>query len=176
MKKLALIAVGLVTACATYAQGTLNFANFGPGFLKPYVNDVGAVLSGQYKVELLAGPTASSLSSIVVLTTTFANGVFNGGTQTINNITGTSGFALIRVWSDLTATSWSTVTTGFIGVSGGVANPAAFAITVTAPATPAGTPQLMLNQPIISLVPVPEPSVIALGVVGLAALLIRRRK
>jgi hypothetical protein len=178
MKKLALIAVGLVTACAMYAQGTLNFANIGGGGLNsPFKDAAGVNLTGQYKVELLAGPSASSLSSIVVLTTTFAAGYFNGSSQSIANLTSTSGFALVRVWSDLTATSWANVSSGFYGVSGGIAAPTPFGITVTAPATPAGTPASMVNMPAISLIPVvPEPSVIALGAVGLAALLLRRRK
>ena len=106
MKTIALFAVGLLAACATHAQGTLNFANIGGGGLNSPFHDLGsAVLSGQYRVELLAGPTSTigSLSSIVVLTTTFTSGYFNGGTQTINNITGTSGFALFRMWSNVSA-------------------------------------------------------------------------
>jgi hypothetical protein len=180
VKRIALIALGLTTTFGVCAQGTLNFANIGGGGLNSPFYDVDGTtrLNGQYNVELLAGQQVGSLSSIVVVTTTFVNGYFNGGAQTINNITGISGFALVRMWS-LEMFPPEPPRSTIIGVSGyesaglmGVP----FPITVTPLSIPPATPAWMNSMPSITLISVPEPSTLALAMLGSAAVLFLRRR
>jgi hypothetical protein len=79
-----LTALGCLNCCA---QGDLLFANHGNGANVPdYLCDSMTKLSGpQYMAELMAGPTATNLTSIA--TTSFGtgsfSGYFNGGVVTI---------------------------------------------------------------------------------------------
>jgi len=109
-------------------------------------------------------------------TTTF------GGTRTLASRAGTSTFFQLRAWQNGFAT-WDEAKAGPVGTLYSIGAPVATA--TPAPDAVTAAPQIQwapgsssANPIVVSLIPVvPEPSVIALGVLGLAgALCIRRRK
>jgi hypothetical protein len=173
MKKLLLTAAAMLAAVGVYAQGTVNFANIGVGVNSPFKDIAGVNLTGAgYSVELLAGASAGSLASVVILTPTFSAGYFNGGSQTLGFVG--PGFFQVRVWDNQGGTL--TTYAAAVGAAGRVAESGALGITPTAPATPPGTPAPLVGLPTLQLAQVPEPSTIALGLLGAAALLVVRRR
>lgn len=173
MKKILLSAVALLAALSVQGQGTVNFANFGAGWLTSQFKDVGgANLAGSFSVELLAGATSGSLASVTIATATFTSGYFNAGVVTIPGLTG-NGFAQVRVWDN----AGGTITSFAAAVSAGrkVGDTASFA--VTGLAAPPAPPVLMNQMPGVTLQVIPEPSTIALGLIGaVGAFMLRRRK
>jgi hypothetical protein len=173
MKKLLLTAAAMLAVLGAHAQGTVNFANIGTGVNAPF-NDVGgAALAGaNWSVELLAGSSATALNPVVTLTPTFSAGYFNGGSQNVG-FAG-AGFYQVRVWNTAAGATYAAAAAN--ATLGRIADSGALAITPTQPATPPGTPAPLAGLTSLTLTQVPEPSTIALGLLGAAALLIRRRK
>jgi hypothetical protein len=189
MKKLAIVAIGLAAGFALQAQGFVSFANLGSGLLAPYKDVGGANLSGSYVVELWAGTTANTLLAVpgTQKTVNFnASGFFNAGTVSIPvsqlDASG-NGFASVKVWANPGGvTSWgqASTTQGLkVGQTGGIGG-GSFAIKANMldPTLPPPPGAVMKNMSAITMYnnPVPEPSVIALGILGAAALFLRRRK
>jgi len=172
MKKLLLTAAAMLAVLGAHAQGTLNFANIGAGVNSPFRDVGGAVLTGAtYSVELLAGSSAGSLASVAILQPTFSAGYFNGSSRTVGFLG--AGFYQVRVWNTAAGATYAAALANPAGL---IASSAVLAITPTQPATPPGTPAPLAGLTPLTLAPVPEPSTIALGLLGAAALLIRRRK
>lgn len=177
MKKILLTAVAMLAALSLYGQGNVNFANAGVGLNSPFTDATAAgarLGAGTWTVELWAGADAGSLALAgAAYTGAFANGYFNAGQRTVANVTGTSAFAQVRVWDNMGGTITSyTQASGTAGVRFGQSS--VFAITLTtAPATPA----TMVNLGPVAVDVIPEPSTIALGLLGaVGALMFRRRK
>jgi len=173
MKKILLTAVAMLAALSLYGQGNVNFANAGVGLNSPFFDVGGARLgAGTYTIELLAGPDAGSLVAAgAAYTGAFANGYFNAGQRTVSNVTTATAVALVRVWDNMGGTITSFAAAQAAGVRFGQ-SAATFNISLTT--TPA-TPATMVNLGSITLVP--EPSTIALGLLGaVGAFLFRRRK
>jgi hypothetical protein len=179
MKKL-ILTVALGVACASaFAQGQLNFSNFGAGANAPWFDTDGTTkLAGagfQADLYWAAGTvTDSTLLTALGQPANFASsGYFLGGTRTI---TGQAGGATItgqvRVWDTAHGSSWTQASTApgaHIGES------ALFQISLTVPPT---TPNSLtgLNGQTLVLHNVPEPSTIALAGLGFAGLLVLRRR
>ncbi len=102
MKTLALLSLLLVSAMASQAQGTVRFANFGPGLDAPiFTYDGGTLISGpSYMAELFVGTWPGT----PIATTPFLSGAqagyFDGGVLSISNVVGGGAVAIyIRIWN-----------------------------------------------------------------------------
>jgi len=180
MKKLLLVTVLIVASVATYAQGTLNFANFvqvappGVSVNAPIFNIDGTTrLAGsQFQAILYGGPDANSLQamgSAVGFATGTGAGYFIGGQRVVTTVAGnTMAFLQVRAWDTLAGATWDAA---FASGSGYGMSPILNLTLGQAPATPPN----MVGLQSFSLV-VPEPSTIALAILGAATLFLRRRK
>jgi len=178
MKKLLLVTGLMVASLATYAQGTLNFANFvtvpppGTSVNAPIFNIDGTTrLAGsQFQAILYGGINASSLVAIapsVAFLTGAGAGYFIGGQRIVPNVPGnTIGVLQVRAWDSLSGATWDTAT---------IRGQSPLLTTLSLGQAPA-TPPNMVGLQSFSLVPVPEPSTIALAILGAAGLFLRRRK
>lgn len=183
-KLIALLAVSVVTVSAL-AQGTVNFNNnVWTGTSARPVFDVGGttrLVGTDYVAQLYfgtAGTAASSLAPVgnvgrFRVATTASPGTWSGSTITLAGIgPGATAALQVRVWNNtLFPAGYQAALTGggFTGAS------SVFDYTVPAGSTPAPNEFWMGNFASFQLVP--EPTTIALGVMGLAGLLfIRRRK
>jgi len=178
MKKLlAAITCALITI-STYGQGTVNFANTAATLIKLPDGVTGATV-GQYTVELLYSATAPANINAMSLGANTgiapAPGRFLGGTYTTPNTTapGATAWFAVEAWQNSFASYAAAVAGGgiygqssiFSLATGGAGSPASPATALTAPGGFTGFTMT-----------VPEPSTIALGLLGGAALLFRRRK
>lgn len=190
MKKtlITLALVGL-SAVATYAQGTVQFANSALASSKvKYQESPGAAIVdapvgmviGLFWGEDAAGSaaiTGQGKGTLSLPTTTIVNpGVFAGGTA--YQVPGTA--PQQRVW--LKIAGWDASAGNNAGGSAHYGESAAISA-VLGPATGPGTVVWQGSSGTatdrakpFTIVLVPEPSVIALGALGLGALLLRRRK
>jgi hypothetical protein len=193
MKKLiiAAAALGLCVQVA-FSQGTVNFINSGAFSITAdrfvYQDAVGGtkLVGTNYVAILYWGRTADALNNFAVratgdetyarayaafrdvLPTSSAAGTWAGGPRTfMGATTGDQLWLQIRVW-DLS--KGATIEEGRTGGLWGQSDP--FQYTVAAPTDAAG---LKINN-MRAFALVPEPSTIALGVLGLGSLLLFRRK
>jgi hypothetical protein len=187
MKKLIPLFVLLVGATSALAQGTVLFANQPLGTSRKILMPSGAGVSGtQYSAELLyqnatgtwvSHPTTASFFATSI--PTFA-GYWNGANRTLTAAGGpsvadpTRGNPVqmqIRVWD---ATGGRTFAEAV--QAGGLWGTSAIFNYIEEFDSPAGTDDKYMKS-FQSFTLVPEPSVIGLGVIGLGALfLLRRRK
>jgi len=171
-KTLIALAAVLVTASAM-AQGQVQFNNRIAGTLDAKItfNDLaGAGVTGAgYVAELV-----NAANGAVVATTTFRGGVnvgyINAVSATVPGVAG-GGVASLIVRAYGGAASYDAAKTT-IGAFFGESAP----VSVTL-AEPPATPPALTGLTAFAVLPgVPEPSTIAIGALGLAALLLRRRK
>jgi hypothetical protein len=164
MKKTILTTTFLVAGMiGVLAQGTVNFSNFGTSFTdgidrRVYVDEVGGnpVTDPTWRAQLLengapVGAAANFIGS-------FAPGQWAFGNRTLSVPAGTP----------------TTLAVQILNASGAVlATSDTFSYSAPTGATPPPTDFLMTNFRAFA---VPEPSTIALGVLGLGALLLFRRR
>jgi len=190
MKKLLLTSFAIVAGCVlTYGQGQISFATFNTTVNAPITNGLtGTLATGAgYFAQLYYGPVGTLETALVPLTnnpaTLSAAGYITtgsgGGTRYTQNaviLAGSPTLFQVRAWTaalgnnyDTALVNWlaGTTPTAVLGKSGIIT-----VTTTTAPTPPA----LLAGLQSFSLQPIPEPSVIALGALGLAAILYRRRK
>jgi len=166
----------LALAGSVYGQGQVSMINSATTAVTLPGGTTGVPTT--FNVQLWAGPAGTAETALTLAGTgTFvAPGRYNGGAVTINGVAGGASAALqVRAWSGA-ATYAAAVTTqnAFWGksavwtqVTGGPAPNPPTAIT--------GTPGV--NAFTVTQNPIPEPSTIALGLLGLGAVaLFRRRK
>lgn len=185
MKKLLFTAILVALSVATYAQGTVNFSNYGVVSKRVnYSNNTADFTStasytalhgtaaevNQYTVSLNT-QSGGTLSQVATTPIGYNNkaGYFNGGTATVPNTKGGDTVSMVlQVWQ----TSISTyavaknTTDAFIGQS----DP--FNVTLGGGSTPAAA----LGFTAFTLHQVPEPTTIALGLFGVAGLFLARRR
>jgi len=170
MKKLAIIAACLLTSALSYGQGTLDFDTYTPGALVTVDSLGGAPAPSQYVAQLYGGLSADSLAPIgspvnfLGDTPELGAGYIMAGTITLENQPGGVAYMVqMHAWNpaDMNEQGMSEVIT--IASLGGAGDP---------PATPAGLAGL---QGFV-IPAVPEPSTIALGLLGGASLLLFRRR
>lgn len=185
MKKLLLLACSMLVAAGVYAQGTVNFANGAAGVNSPVSVDsssgpvMASTANGPWLAMLYAGPSGSAegaLSSAIVSGSPAALGATPGyvlgGARTITGIpAGTAAVLQIRAWrSDLGGT-WEAAGGALRANYTSTSTP--ITVTLGGGATP--TPNMVGLTSFV--IPVPEPSSFALGLLGLGAIaLLRRRK
>lgn len=179
MKKLVILAALVLGSLSAMAQGRFVMANgsSGPnGAVNAPVTDTdgttkasGAAFSAQAYIATVGSQNYLPVGTPVQFSSTVL-GYFLGGSL----ITATTGdvSVLVRVYQ--TALGSYTVAAATPGAKIGSFNP----VTVTLATGPAGDPVLvgLLPLTLTTVASIPEPSTIALGVVGAAALLLRRRR
>jgi len=178
MKKLIYVAAFLAASMAAYAQGTITFNNRVTGTVDAPVFDVGGTVkldgANGYFAQVYAGPDAGSLAAVgspVAFRVGSAAGYISGGDVSIASVAGGAKAQVqLRAWGG-----------GFASYEAAVAGGAKFgsssifeSLPLGGAGAPPSTPPAMVGLTSFSLVP--EPSTIALGALGMAALLIRRRK
>jgi hypothetical protein len=185
MKKLAILAalgiMAVSASCWAAAQATVSANNFDADkaiFL--LTSGTPAGITDGVMVQIMAGPVggAQALATAAGGTDTAfpinqVPGYFDGGTVTIPGVTaGSPADVTLRAFK---GTSWDSATVrGSVSWSGqatGSWDPAA-----VPPAAPTGPVLAIPSSITMTTVSVPEPTTIALGLLGAAALLIRRRK
>lgn len=182
MKKLILTAVAVIAATNLWAQGLVTFVNrdTGNGIDAPiFASDTVTKLSGAgYLADLFygaVGDPASSLTSLglaVPFRTGAAAGYITSSGPSIPGFAGGTQVQLqMRAWRAADGATWAAAV-----ANNGEASPlTAPTINVTLTAAPnTGAPMIGLVGH--SLVIVPEPSTILLGLAGIGGLLFLRRK
>ena len=191
MKKtlLTMALVGL-SAAASFAQGTIQFVNNGGSAIKFQLDPAGAVVNAPdgTVVGIFWGRSADALSLQQNTTTTFTtsgvSGLINGGSvyALTGSNPGESVFLKVAGWRNqggVTPATIDAVTKAGITHYGETR-------TVQTTLGPTAGPGTVIFQSAAATNPtrvssftvaiVPEPSVVALGALGLGALLLRRRK
>lgn len=183
MKKLIYIAAFLAASMAAYAQGTINFNNRVTGSVDAPVFDVGGTvkLAGTgFWAQLYAGPSGAASSALTAVgspvnfrTGNAAGYVVTPGEIAIAGVApGAKAQIELRAWSGNFASYAAAVAAGApAGASASFESLALGGSVGGAPPTPGPA---LVGLTSFSLVP--EPSTIALGALGVAALLFRRRK
>lgn len=182
MKKALILAGLLGLTSAAFGQGAINFITFNSGQGVNglgYAGTVGSTLAGAtYSGQLYvntgasidAAGTGSYIGSAVAFrnnpTTTLPTGIISGGTVTFGN-PGQTVWVQLRAWLGSAGASYdAALPSGLVGTSN--------AIQVS---LGGGTlPPAYLTGLTPFAIAVPEPSTIALGLLGLGFLAIRRRK
>jgi len=188
MKK-AIIAIAFWAASVgAFAQGQVNFSSLpffttGSSASEPAVYDIDGTtrLAGNAFLAQLywsatsftgtSGGTALTTAPIAFFTVADgAPGFFDGGAATVGVAAGAQVFVQVRAWNAAAGATFAAAS----GVSNGRIGSSA-----VLPLTAGGgtvTPPNLNGLQRFNLVPVPEPSTIALGILGAGALLLRRRK
>jgi hypothetical protein len=173
MKKLMIAVAALMVSIAAYGQGQFVFNNRVPpdvnAQFKLSTDTTTSSLAGTaYTVQLLGGASGSPVASLASLGTTdfrtgAAAGYVNPLTVTVPGVAnGKNADILLRVFSGV----------GTTGKSLGDFGP----YTVTVAEAPATPPTLALGTNPLIVPAVPEPATLALGALGLGALLAMRRR
>ena len=192
MKKtlLTMALVGL-SAVATYAQGSIQFFNSTLSKIK-YVDAVGTApvdAPAGIVVGVFYGSSPSSLTLLPGVLTVATPGIF--GTSTANGVTllpgtnpGETTMLKIAGWYNKGGVTPQAALQGT--ASPGITHYGESAVVTTTVLGPSTGPGTVVWQGAtgtnpnrakpFEIVPVPEPSVVALGALGLGALLLRRRK
>jgi hypothetical protein len=195
MKKLTLIAASLVAALNTYAQGTVVFDNFGGGLVNNAFRGGDVSTADGIVVQLYASMTGAQGSFQPVPGSVVQVGVLADGFYSITDsvtipasiigtaaptLPGPGAFLEVRAWETAYGSSFEQAV-GAPAMGGRVAlrgiSPSFMVVSTGNPAAqPPGLPTLLSDLTPGFSVNVPEPSVIALGVIGAGALLLLRRR
>jgi len=184
MKKLIYVAALLVTSLSAYAQGTVNFNNRIVGTVDAPVFDVGGTvrLSGAaFFAQLYAGAAGTADANLVAIgaPTTFRTGAGAGYVNAISEVTitgvavGGTARVQLRAWDAAFPTYAAAAAAGNAKLGFSTAFDAS---PLGGPGSPPAVPANLTGLTSFSLTQVPEPSTIALGALGVAALLFRRRR
>lgn len=187
MRLKALLLVGMLSALPALGQGTLTFLNTATGTGvtggSPVTDGVGgARLAGttfwaQLYSSTTQNGTYTAIGTPVNFRTGAAAGFVNVSTVSVAGaVPGSSVWIQMRAWEGAAGSSFETVSAaqGKIGTSNSI-NVGPLGGPDPAGGTPFTAPNLT-GLTGFAIVGVPEPSTIALGLLGVAGLMIRRRK
>jgi hypothetical protein len=182
MKKLlATACVAAVMAIQSFGQGTILGSNAGATFSSPVFDIDGTTpLSGAtFLAQVYGGADAGSLTALgapVAFLTGASEGYFFSGTLTVPGVVG-GGVAtiVVRAWNAAGGATYEQAS-ATIGARAGESN--IFTVTTGNPAgSPPTSPAALAGMESFNLVTVvPEPSIIALGLVGCGLFMLRRKK
>lgn len=192
MKKLIVIAAAALVTISGYSQGTVASANTASTLVTNVLTGVAAIAGTTFRVAIYylpdqaAAPTTADFDARGLMLSPAVNmgpvaGRYSTGTRSTPSSTAGGGGAWfqIRSWETAFGADYAAAVNNPNAVGGRLALVGTSSIIRVATgdpsATPAGTPGA-LSVPGFVLVPVPEPSVIALGVLGIGALLMLRRR
>jgi hypothetical protein len=193
MKKLVLTAAAIFATVNIFAQGTVNFSNIGGlGGITNSMTGARVVAGATFQVQLYYAPDTGAgvpdfnglmpLPGVANIAPTA--GLFSGGTRTAPvSPPGTFAYFQVRAWETAFGTSYEDVLAKGV-VVGGRTGLAGFSNiirvnTADPTLTPAEAPSPLTGVTGLQgflVVPVPEPSVIGLGLLGAGALLMLRRR
>ena len=203
MKKLLLLAVLGLTAVSAMAQGRISFRNTASTTFNIFTNNAFGTAPGimqtqavaQYRFGLYAAPTTGATSNsltLIGMTTNAANPNFLGkifgpdpyAITAPGYVAGSAITFQIRAWS---LAGGLTYEEALLSLANGSVNPLDIAlgfspIGTTTPTASPGTPGALFGTAPgllasgFEIRPVPEPSSIALGLLGLGAIALFRRK
>jgi hypothetical protein len=175
MKKILLTAAAVLVSVSVFAQGELTFGNLGAlGPDAPITAPDGATrLEGSgYMAQLYAGPAGTAEGSLTAVgaAVAFATGAGAGywapATRQIASVApGANAAVQVRAWDVSSGSSWETAT---VRGESNILDPFQLG------GGSAGPPTAMIGLQSFSLVP--EPSTIALGLIGAVALVFARRR
>lgn len=173
MKKLLTIAACFcaLSALNAYAQGSIAFGNRVAGVVDAPVFDVGgAKLAGpDAYAQLYAGPSATALAPVgspVAFRTGAGAGYFPTTATSVGTVApGGQAYIQVKAWQGAAGSSFEAAA---IKGEGNV-----FTVTTGGAGSPPSLPANLTGLTSFTLVP--EPSIIALGLLGAAALMLRRR-
>jgi len=186
MKKILLACTALLAAVGAYGQGQVAFANTSTTLLSTNVNGVSgtATGAGTYRVGLYVGAVGTAEDSLMMVglaTNNALAGRFSGGNPfALPSPTYPAGTPLdfqVRAWTLTSGNTYEEAVLSGLGLRGvsGIGQVTPTAPPATVPAL-FGTGAGQLTSGIV-MTPIPEPSAIALGLLGLGAIaLFRRRK
>jgi hypothetical protein len=189
MKKLALLAAFLAVGAMAYGQGTFVMTNKkGTTLDAPVLDASGAKLAGaDYLAQLYAAPVGSvdfkSYGTAVPFRTGSAAGYFSDATAVdVGVAAGSKVDVQIRAWRAAAGTSYEAAALAAASATGNYGASATIPSLATGGGFDANGIPILPNNLIglqgFSLTGgvIPEPSVLALGLLGAAALVLRRRK
>jgi len=188
MKKTLLVcALSLMAAVGSYAQSTVAFANDASSLIRlpGSATAAGVPIGSSYQVELMYAPSGTSAGEFDAIAVRLGAAVsfnptpgrFNGGGRTAPTATpGSAGLYQVRAWETAFGSSYAAV---FNGGQGNAGKSGILTIVGGNPlTTPPGSATSLVSAGFtgFNVAPVPEPSAIALGLVGAGALLMLRRR
>lgn len=185
MRKLAIAVCLAATTMFAVGQGTLQFDTFmtalpgSPAIDAPVTMDGAGVEGPDYVGQLFvsaagAGSYAAVGNPVAFLSGAGAGYILAGGTAVPGLAADTSVDVIMRAWATASGADWATASTnpnGIIGESAPVTS-----ITLGGGGSPPSVPARLTGLQGFEVALVPEPSAFALGLLGLAALALRRRK
>lgn len=194
MKKLTVTLASVLVCISAYSQGTVTFANIGSGTAISNLLTGAALPSGStFRAALYWLPdgattpnaadfdAAGQTAILLPNTTTFAlAGQFNAGTRTAPVAGASTLWFQVRAWEVAFGDTYDAALRNTTPIGGrlallGTSNPIRVKTGDPANNIPAGS---LVNSGLkgFYVVPVPEPSVIGLGILGVGALLVLRRR
>jgi len=185
MKKIIIVIACMLAGISAYAQGTVNFNNRVPAAATPVdapIYDVGGTtrLSGTGFYAQLYGAAVGGTLAAIGDPLTFSTGrpgyVLATGVDTTRAIPGVTpgGNAVvqIRAWSAASGSTYEAA----LAAGGAVGSSDTLTLVTGGGGSPPGPPADLIGLQSFSLTAIPEPSTLALGLLGAALLVIRRRK
>lgn len=175
MKKLLVLAACLGATAVGFGQGQFNFNNYNVplGITALVTDSAGAGLDGGAGwVGQMYGTVDGALTAVgspVAFSTGTRAGRINGGAVAVAGIGAATVDMQMRAWNGAEYATYEEAEAAFGAV--GMSN----VIPVTLGVAPA-TPGDLTGLEAFSVAVVPEPSTLALGLLGIGALLIRRRR
>lgn len=177
MKTLLFASAMVAAAATTLAQGTIKFSNYSPAdSINALVYAPGAVKLGTaYLGQLYAGASIDSLAPVGAAVafkdaSGVGTGIVSGGTVTTALAAGSTAYVQLKAWEASGGASYEAAkNSGKMFGSSEIVKIDALGGGGSPPAVPAPLKGLQ------SFTLVPEPSTLALGVLGAAALMLRRR-
>lgn len=176
MKKLIILAACMGVTAVAFGQGQVNFnSRVTVDGINAGVTYEGVLVDGAngWKAQLYAGDEPSALvpvSGVVDFRTGAAAGYISGGAVTIEGKpNGSQVWLAIAAWNIADGASYEVASAAFgpVGMS--------LPIQVSLDGPPNTPPNMIGLQP-WSVAIIPEPSTMALGLLGFAALMLRRRR
>ena len=189
MKKIALFTIATILSLGSVlAQGTITFNNRITGVIDVKIFNPDGItgLAGTgFSVQLYSGAAGAAEASLVaapLIVSTFRTGAAAGYFTSLGDVavpgraTGLNASIQLRAWDNNGGliTSYDAAVVG--GFNAGKSNVFDTANPLGGPGNPPLTAASLAGLQTFNLVVVPEPSVIALGLLGATALLLRRKK
>jgi len=190
MKKLVIMAAAIFATVNVFAQGTVNFSSIGGQGITNILTGQRVILGSAFQVQLYyaasnspARPEDSALMPLAgVASIGPIAGIFSGGTRTAPvSPPGTLAWFQVRAWETAYGASYEeALARGAIGGRLALTGKSNIVIVNTSDPTisPAETPASLVAAGLLGFMvaPIPEPSVIGLGLLGAGALLMLRRR